>query len=243
MPSSKRELNAAAAGSVVGTTPGAGTKVAAGSAVTVLVSAGYPQLSYDDGKAVHVIDGASGKPTITVPPGTGGQSQAAWSMDGTHLVYSQGGQLWLLDTTHPTTPPLDLTGANAADFDPSLAPTASAHIVAFIDAHNGTQLCFATIGPNTLNPDCTHHPGFTLGHPVVWSPDGTAILVLGTEDGQPRTVRADRVQQQRAVLDARRRLGPGPDRDPDDLAGAGRDRRRLLARRQAGRARLQHRHV
>ena len=79
--------------------------------------------------AVHVINGASGKPTSTVPPGNGGQSQAAWSMDGTHLIYSQGGQLWLLDTTHPTTPPLDLTGANAADFDPSLAPTASAHIV------------------------------------------------------------------------------------------------------------------
>jgi beta-lactam-binding protein with PASTA domain len=186
-PSSAAELSPAPRATVIGTAPAAGAKVKAGSPVTVLVSAGYPQLAYDDGNAIHVTDGSTGKPTVPVPPGTGPQSQPAWSLDGTHIVYSQAGQLWLLDVSHPGTQPRDLTGPGADDHDPAFAPTNAAHVLAFIDAHNGTRLCFATVGPNPLNPDCTSHPGFTLGRQVAWSPDGTAILVFGSKTGDPAT--------------------------------------------------------
>src|SRR5262249_33661378 len=45
------------------------------------------------------------------------------------------------------------------------------------------RLCFAAVGPNQLNPDCTAYPGYALTHQISWSPDGTAILVPGVKKG------------------------------------------------------------
>lgn len=176
-----RRLSTVPVGQVAGTTPPAGSKLARGAKVTVIVSTGPPQIAYDDGRSIHVIDSVSGKPSGQVPPSASPQIEASWSADGSHLVYAQGGQLMLLRPNVQGAQPFALTQPGTRDHDPAIAPTTKALIIAFIQrGPKGAQLCFASIGRFALNPDCTSAPGWDLGGHVDWSPDGSTILVLGT---------------------------------------------------------------
>ena len=186
-PSTAERLSSSAKGALVGSVPPAGTKVKAGSKVTVLVSAGFPDLSYDNGTSVQVVNGATGKPALKVPPAQG-QEEASWSIDGSHLVYRQGNGLELLAAGKSGAQPIALTGTEANAHDPSFAPTTKANILAYIEQHgSSSQLCFATVGPYVLAPSCTSHPGWELGRQVVWAPDGSSILVFGVQAGHPGT--------------------------------------------------------
>jgi beta-lactam-binding protein with PASTA domain len=187
-PSTAERLSSSAKGALVGSVPPAGTKVKPGSKVTVLVSAGFPDLSYDNGTSVQVVNGATGKTALKVAPAAQGQEEASWSIDGSHLVYRQGNGLELLAAGKSGAQPIALTGPEANAHNPSFAPTTKANILAYIEQHgSSSQLCFATIGPYVLAPDCTNHPGWELGRQVVWAPDGSSILVFGVQAGHPGT--------------------------------------------------------
>jgi beta-lactam-binding protein with PASTA domain len=188
VPTPVKQLATVPIGQVAGTVPAAGSKVAKGATVDLLVSNGSPQLSYDDGQAVHVIDPTTLKPSGQVPAGPGPQVEPSWSPDGTHLVYSQNGQLVLFEPNVKNAQPLQLTQATSgvADQNPSFAPTLKANIVAFIQrTGKASQLCFAVIGTIVpVNPDCTAPPsGWALGGEVNWSPNGSTILVFATRNG------------------------------------------------------------
>ncbi len=188
VPSTSERFSSSAKGALIGSSPSAGTKVKAGTKVAVLVSAGFPDLSDDNGSAVQVVDGASGKPVVKVPPSTQSQEEASWSIDGSHLVYRQGNGLELLAAGKSGAQPVGLTGTEADAHDPAFAPTTKANILAYIEDHGGSsQLCFATIGPYVLAPDCTSHPGWELGRQISWAPDGSSILVFGVQTGHPGT--------------------------------------------------------
>jgi len=185
VPVPTRRLATVPVGTVAGTLPPAGAKVAKGAQVDLLISSGSPQLSYDDGQAIHVIDPTTGKPSGTLPAAPGPDVEASWSPDGTHLVASEGGRLVLVQPNTRGTTPFVLTPPTPGveDLNPSFAPTTKAMIIAFIERRaGGAQLCFATIGPYALNSDCTTAPGWDLGGEVDWSPDGSTILVLGTRN-------------------------------------------------------------
>jgi beta-lactam-binding protein with PASTA domain len=188
VPYTSTRIDPAPAGSVIGTDPVAGAHAQHGAKIAVFVSAGYPDLSYDDGTKVSIINGYSGKPAATLPSSAQPQDEAGWSADGSHIVYVQGpasgGQLWLYAPFVQGAQPRALTPANSNYADPSFAPTTRSHFLAFIQpGTNGDKLCFATVGPNMLNSDCTSHPGWKLGH-ISWSPDGMAILVFGQQVGK-----------------------------------------------------------
>jgi beta-lactam-binding protein with PASTA domain len=185
VPVPTKRLATVPVGALAGTVPPAGAKVPKGAQVDLLISSGSPQLAYDDGNAVHVIDPTTGKPSGTVPAGTGPDVEASWSPDGTHLVESEAGRLVLVQPNvrgaapFAETPPMP----GVQDLNPSFAPTTKALILAFVQrSSNGARLCFATIGPYALNADCTAAPGWDLGGQVDWSPDGSTILVLGTRN-------------------------------------------------------------
>jgi beta-lactam-binding protein with PASTA domain len=172
-------------GALAGTLPPAGAKVPKGAQVDLLISSGSPQLAYDDGHAIHVIDPTNGKPTGRLPAGAGPSVEASWSPDGTHLVESEGGRLVLVQPNAPGAAPFALTPPTpgVADLNPAFAPTTKALIVAFVRrSADGARLCLATIGRFALNADCTVAPGWDLGGEVDWSPDGSTILVLGTRN-------------------------------------------------------------
>jgi beta-lactam-binding protein with PASTA domain len=188
VPSTSERLSSSARGALVGSVPPAGTKVKSGTKVALLVSAGFADLSYDNGSSVQVVNGATGKPVVRVPPSTQGQEEAAWSIDGSHLVYRQGNGLALLAAGKSGAQPVTLTGPNADAHDPAFAPTTKANILSYIEDHgSSSQLCFATVGPYALAPDCTGHPGWELGHQIAWAPDGSSLLTFGVQAGHPGT--------------------------------------------------------
>jgi beta-lactam-binding protein with PASTA domain len=187
VPSSATQLNTAPAGTLFGTNPAAGTKVKVGAAVTLLVSAGFPSIAYDDGHKIHVVNGATSNPTLTVPPGTADQSEPSWSIDGKFLAYVQGGQIFKLANKNGAQP-VAVTASGGDFHDPSFAPTRQDNVLAFIDRSSGTgKLCFGTLGPFTINKSCTSTPGFDLGGQIAWAPDGSAILVFGSKKGDSKT--------------------------------------------------------
>jgi beta-lactam-binding protein with PASTA domain len=191
VPSQSNVISSAPKGAVAGTNPPAGSQAKSGDKVAVLVSAGFPELSYDNGTVVHIVDGNTGKRAADVPSSGQPQDQATWSIDGSHVVYVQGpanaGQLWLYAPGQNGAQPIPLSAANSNFHNPAFAPTTQSNILAFIQVGSGDdKLCFATVGPNALNPDCTDHPGWDLGRQIAWSPDGTAILVFGSKHGDPQ---------------------------------------------------------
>jgi beta-lactam-binding protein with PASTA domain len=190
VPTPIKQLANAPVGQVAGTIPAAGAKVAAGATVDLLISSGSPELSYDDGTAVHVINPSTLKSVAPVPAGQGAQVEASWSPDGTHIVYSQDGQLLLFQPNVKGAKPFQMTQpqAGVADLDPSFAPTTKSLLVAFIQrsgtvAKPHTKLCFATVGLAALNPDCISAGPWDLGEQVDWSPDGMTVLVFGSRNG------------------------------------------------------------
>jgi beta-lactam-binding protein with PASTA domain len=188
VPTEVRVFNAAPAGTLLGTSPAAGKSLAPGSHIALLVSAGFPQLAYDDGNNIHIVSGATSKASAVVPASPP-QVEPSWSIDGSQVVYVQGGGQLMLDAPNQKgAQPFVLTAPGADDHVPSFAPTTTAKIVAFVSGGGQNKLCFATIGPNHINPDCTSHPGWSLGRQVAWSPDGTTILVFGSELGHGNTV-------------------------------------------------------
>ncbi|MGZ4179339.1 MAG: PASTA domain-containing protein [Solirubrobacteraceae bacterium] len=192
VPTTIKQFSSAPAGTLVGTNPPAGKSLAPGTKVTVIVSAGFPQVSFDNHSAIKLVDGASGKATVALPPPPPGQLQdeASWSADGSKLVYVQGpvngGQLMQITPGQKGAQPTAVTASGSNARYPAFAPAAASNVLAFIGG-GGKKLCFGTVGPNPLNPNCTSHPGWTLGRQVAWAPGGREILVFGVQNGRPGT--------------------------------------------------------
>jgi hypothetical protein len=133
-----------------------------------------------------VIDPIKRKPSGVVPPGSGPAVEASWSPDGTHIVYSQNGQLVLDQPNVKNAAPFQLTAPQPgiAYLNPAFAPTLNKLVVAFVQrTATSAKLCFATIGKFALNPSCTSPPaGWDIGGEVDWAPGGQTILTLGTRN-------------------------------------------------------------
>lgn len=192
VPTSGEQYSTSKAGTLVGTNPPAGTPVAPGGKVQLLVSGGWPDVSYDNGTNIFIA-GVPGKPAKKLPASGQPQDEASWSPDGASLVYVQGpasaGQLFSVFPGQSGKPPVALTAPGSDDRDPAFAPTTAKKLLAYVDdSGGGSKLCFGIVGPNQINPACTSHPGWTLGRQVAWSPDGTKILAFGTKNGSNGTV-------------------------------------------------------
>jgi beta-lactam-binding protein with PASTA domain len=186
VPQPVKQLSTAPVGQVAGTVPAEGSKVPKGAHVALIISNGSPQLAFDNGTQVSVINPTTDKVSAPIPAGAGAQVEPAWSPNGQHLAYEQNGQLVMVEPGVPNSRPAVITNPpqGMSDRNPAFAPTEKSIVIAFIrgagnEAH---QLCFVTVLKFSQPTTCANAPSFALGGQASWSPDGSTILVLGTRN-------------------------------------------------------------
>ena len=87
VPQTKRVFDASPVGTLFATEPPGGTKAAAGDKVTLLVSAGFPQLAFDDDKNIQLVNGATGKQLDPIAKSPAREKDPTFSPDGTRVAY------------------------------------------------------------------------------------------------------------------------------------------------------------
>ena len=181
VPQAVQQFSAAPKGEVFGTEPAAGTKLEEGAPVRVLISAGFPQLVFDDDKNVLRIDGATGKRLDAVAKSPAVEKDATWAPDGVHVAYASGGRILLADVTKPDESPVPLTPAGERYADPSFAPSSEGQVLAVARLNSGTDgndrdLCVGLVTEDGVRPQCIEDKGFGVSD-AKWAPDGKTIFV------------------------------------------------------------------
>lgn len=179
-------IDQAKRGTVIATDPAAKTKVKPGATVKTTVSAGFPNLAFDDGFGIGVIAGHTGQQVARF--GVGSDSSPTWSPHGRTIVNTTGPVLLATDIKHPKRAPSQLTaGAPGVTWsNPAFAPSAKKRVLAAIRHHGGADaLCFLVVStPPTRSPGCVAVPGWTLSE-IGWSPDGRFLLVSAASTTAP----------------------------------------------------------
>ena len=98
-------------GTVIRTEPPAGTKLKAGDKVKIVVSGGFPELTYDDGKNILLANGANGKRFPAVAKGPTKDTDPTFSADGTKIAYVANRTVFLKDLTKKDDTAVPLTAA------------------------------------------------------------------------------------------------------------------------------------
>jgi beta-lactam-binding protein with PASTA domain len=176
----EKQISDAKAGTLFGTDPAVGTKLAKGAKVNLLVSAGFPLMAFDTSGNVVLVDAGTGKrvtPAIAKTPVV--EKDAAWAPDGVHVVYTIDGQLFMSDPTKRTRPPIPLRKKDEQYADMSFAPTADKLVLSAARLNaDGTEsdLCIGKVTIDRYVPFCLQDDRFVarVSH---WSPSGKTILV------------------------------------------------------------------
>ncbi len=191
----KRGLKAKAAaridparrGAVIATSPVPGTKVKAGGTVAVTVSAGFPDLAFDDGTSLAAVLGSSGLAVKDFAAAAGVGVTPTWDPAATEVAYVAGGSIFVVAARGPTPPPVELAASTASVTyaDPSFAPHPGSGLLASVRQATGADgLCLSRVRPAgaASAPRCLPVPGWRLGA-ITWAPDGRSVLVAATSAG------------------------------------------------------------
>ena len=142
-------------GTLIGTIPPAGTKLEEGAKIKLLVSAGFPQLAFDDGKNVLLADGSNGKRLPAVAKGSQEETDPAFSHDGAQIAYVSDRRVFLKDQSKPDEPAVAVTPADRTYSDLAWAPTVDLNLLAMLrdtspeKDHNDQDLCLARSSPSS----------------------------------------------------------------------------------------------
>ncbi|HWF73170.1 MAG TPA: PASTA domain-containing protein [Solirubrobacteraceae bacterium] len=169
------------AGRLLSTVPAAGAKVKKGKTITLVISAGYPEIAATKGRGIVALSGVTGKILSHLVSGPATASEPSWSPSGSSIAYVSGGRIMLTPASGPGGPRA-LTGVAtfALPTFPSV-PTAPAVIAAIEGAPGADKLCLLAVAHPRLS--CAKASGWTLEGEITWSPKGTEILVGATKSG------------------------------------------------------------
>ena len=98
--------------------------------MTLLVSAGFPQLAFDDDKNIQLVDGAKGKKLDPIAKSPAREKDPTFSPDATRVAYIAGGRVMLKDLAKPDATAIALTPDGDEYSDPAWAPTADVNLIA-----------------------------------------------------------------------------------------------------------------
>ena len=185
IPKVRKAFNDAEKGTIFRVNPEPGTKAKEGDTVTLFVSAGIPQVAFDNGKDVLRANGSNGAPLDPIAKGTQIEDDPTFSPDGESVAFTSDGQVFVRDLAKQDAAPVALTQKGERFSDLSWAPTGDQNVLALIkregdDAATAkTSLCFGTIDQDGMETRCRPPAPNLLGRKINWSANGKTLLVWG----------------------------------------------------------------
>jgi hypothetical protein len=149
----------------------------------MLVSAGFPELVFDNNKNILRINGANGERLDPVAEGPALEKDPAFSKDGTRVAYTGGGRIFLANLEKPDAPAVPLTADGDQFADLAWAPTADVNVLAFgrVEDDGDRDLCLGRISGGGMDTSCMDEPKVAVGSAIHWAPNGKSILAGGVE--------------------------------------------------------------
>jgi len=180
-----KQFNDAKKGTILKVVPDAGQKAKKGARVTLFVSAGIPEVAFDDAQNVLIGDGTTGKTIATVSKGSQVEENPTFSADGGSIAFTSDGQVFLRDLGKKAAP-IPLTAKGERFTELAWAPTVGANVVAMVKragdtlATAKTSLCFARVSGGGAKTRCKPPSPNVLGRKINWAgKNGKTLLVWG----------------------------------------------------------------
>ena len=174
-----KQIDETKPGTLFGTDPAVGTKVAKGAKVDLLLSAGFPLMAFDTNANVVLVNAGTGHsvtPAVAKRPAL--EKDPAWSADGTRIVYTANEQLFAASAQKRTRPPIPLRPKDEHWADMVFAPSPDKAVLAAVRvaSETDTDLCVGKVTLDKYVPQCLSDDRFVAREPH-WSPDGKTLLV------------------------------------------------------------------
>jgi beta-lactam-binding protein with PASTA domain len=171
-------------GTIFKVVPEPGTKAKKGDVVTLFVSAGAPELAYDNDKDILLVNSANGKRLPAIAKSPKDEHDPAWSPDGAAVAFTSDGQVFLSNREERDAVPQALTKQGETFSDLAWAPTANVNALAMAKrVGNESDLCLGKIDAGGMTTSCKTEPGFSIERKINWAGDGKSILAFGFKNG------------------------------------------------------------
>jgi beta-lactam-binding protein with PASTA domain len=168
-------------GEVLATIPESGEDPPPDGKVTVVVSAGFPLIAFDNGSDVLVAGGSTGSPVRAIAEGGAIEEEPAWTPDGRRVIYRSGDRLSIASAgERPAPRRLGVDDGGRTLLHPSVAPARDRVVIAFVSrgADNRDRLCFARVfGTRAFGESCRAVPGLAIAE-LVWPAGGNTLLAV-----------------------------------------------------------------